>query len=533
MNQQINPICKCDYPDPDVIRVGDTYYMASTTMHFLPGGAMLRSFDLVNWELIGYIFDELDQTPAERMEREFVNYSGGMWAPCLRYHNGKFYVFFVSHGVHKTFMFTAEHAEGPWERHEIAGGEYHDLSVLFDDDGRIYMIYGNREIKLIELDETLTGPKKGGLSRVLVKDTCEGLGFEGSHLYKIRGKYYVFLIDWPKGSVRTENCFVADSIEGEFVGGPVMADDAGFFGNGVAQGGIVDTPNGKWYGILFRDNGAVGRIPMLVPVTWKDDFPVFGNDGKLPEKLSVSSSRPYYQYKPLYVSDDFVAESEEECHNLALPWQWNHKSKPELWSLLPEGGLKITSDKISVNVTHAVNCLTQRMMWPSAQAEVTVDATGISDGDVAGICALQSCYGLLGITKEGGVYYLVKMIRTPDRLKNSGGIGDYLPGQVVNKVRLDKPVVTLCLKADFENLKDELDFFYLRETPKKVMVRDKNTPQVEVNWETVRSMVKVGDSHKLQFRLDHFCGARFGLFLYSTREVGGSAIFKNFKYEVD
>ena len=116
MIQGTNPLTKMDYPDPDVIRVNDTYYMVSTTMYFMPGGVLLRSYDLINWEICSYIYDTLEHTPGERLEEEQTVYSHGMWAPCIRYHNGQFYVVFIAHEFNKTFLFTAEKAEGPWKK---------------------------------------------------------------------------------------------------------------------------------------------------------------------------------------------------------------------------------------------------------------------------------------------------------------------------------------------------------------------------------------------------------------------------------
>ena len=187
-----NPIIKSDYPDPDVIRVDDTYYMLSTTMHFFPGGALLKSYDLIHWEPIGHVFDELDNTQGERLEHEFTNYGRGMWAPCLRYHNNTFYAVFVSHGTKKTYLFKASDIKGPWKKSEIKG-YYHDCSLLFDDDGRNYIVFGNREIHLVELDKDLKGPLEGGLNRIIAVDPVEGLGYEGAHIYKIGKYYYLFL----------------------------------------------------------------------------------------------------------------------------------------------------------------------------------------------------------------------------------------------------------------------------------------------------------------------------------------------------
>lgn len=506
-----NPILKCDYPDPDVIRVDDTYYMISTTMHFMPGGALLRSYDLINWELVNYIFDELDSTPGERLEMEFTNYGCGMWAGSLRYHNGMFYAAFVSHATKKTYLFTAKNVEDKWEKSEIEG-YYHDCSLLFDDDGRNYIIYGNTDIYLTELKEDLSGPKENGIHKIIISDVKDmGLGYEGSHFYKINGKYYVFLIHWLKSGNqrRTEACFVADSVDGEYVGKDVLDDDMGFFNNGVAQGGIVDTPAGKWYAVLFRDNGAVGRIPVVVPVSFEDDFPVFGIKGKVPHKLDIASSRPYYRYLPLYTSDDFKYDVEENPHpDLKIQWQWNHTPNVEFWKILPEGGLKLTTNKICANVTHARNTLTQRCMYPKCEAEVTVDASEIKEGDVAGICLLQGLYGLIGITKDTGDYYLVKIVCLEENYTGTFTSTGYLPGTVVEKIRLSGPKVTLCLKAVFEDLQDKLYFFYEKDN----------------------RFVKVGTEHNLKFKLDHFTGARFGLFNFSTKQIGGSAIFTDFEY---
>ena len=263
-----NPITKLDYPDPDVIRVNDTYYMASTTMHFMPGCEILRSYDLVNWEFSGYVYDTLDSTPGQRLEGEANIYGKGMWAPSLRYHKGTFYVCFSANDTKRTYLYSSKSITGPWEKRFIEGF-YHDCSLLFDDDNRVYIAYGNKTIYLTELEADLSKPKERGLHRIVVVDEGHpGLGYEGSHIYKINGKYYIFLIHSARNEwKRIQACFVADSLQGEFVGGDVLNDDMGYFNSGIAQGGIVDTPDGLWYGMLFQDRTALGRVPVLVPVS--------------------------------------------------------------------------------------------------------------------------------------------------------------------------------------------------------------------------------------------------------------------------
>ena len=503
----INPITRMDYPDPDIIRVDDVYYMVSTTMHFMPGGAILKSYDLVNWELVTYIFDKLDDTPAERLEQENVNYGKGMWAPTIRYHEGRFYVAFISQSIKKTFLFTSENIEGPWKQSFIEG-VYHDMSLLFDDDGRVFVVYGNREIHLTELKPDLTGPLEGGVDKVIITEKDDViLGYEGSHFYKINGKYYIFLIHWPKSTMlRTEACFVCDTVDGEYKGGDVLSDDRHFRHSGIAQGGIVDTPTGKWFSIMFQDSGAVGRMPILVPIHWENDYPVFGINGKAPDKFEIASSRPYYRCEPLYTSDDF--KYPEANPRLKLQWQWNHQTDMNFWRILPEGGLYEKTNKLCVNVTHAQNMLTQRMMWPKCEAEVTVDASNLKDGDVAGLCALQGNYGLVGITKISGAYYIVNIVKKKEEGRPQMGSADYMPGVLVDQIRLKSPKVVLGIKANFDEDGDRIGFFYLNGN----------------------RFSKVGQVHPMFFGLDHFCGARFGLFIYSTKEIGGSVVFTDFIY---
>ena len=215
---EVNPITRLDYPDPDVIRVGDIYYMVSTTMHFMPGGEILRSYDLVNWEHAAFVYDRLDSTPGQRLEGGQNVYGKGMWAASLRYHKDKFYVCFVANDTGKTYLYTSGAIAGPWEKHQIEGF-YHDCSLLFDGDDA-YIAYGGKDIYITQLNAGLTAPLAGGLHRLAVSDAGHpGLGYEGTHFYKINGKYYLFFIHSLRDRwMRTEACFVADTIDGTFSG---------------------------------------------------------------------------------------------------------------------------------------------------------------------------------------------------------------------------------------------------------------------------------------------------------------------------
>ena len=510
------PVIGADYPDPEVIRVDDAYYMLSTTMHFLPGAVILRSYDLINWEIATYVFDIFEGTEEARLDHERSNYGCGMWAGSMRWHKGRFYVSFAAKRSCKTYFYSSENIEGPWKKTCI-DSYLHDGSLFFDDDDRVYLIYGNYEIRIQELRSDLTGFKENGFSRTLITETDDCLlGHEGSHFYKIKGKYYLFTIHWPRTGTcrRTQMCFCSDSLEGEFKGGTVLDDTMGFQNCGVAQGGIVEANDGSWYSIMLQDHGAVGRVPVLVPVRWENDFPVFGENGKIPAVVTTRSNRPYYQYEPLYTSDDFSYEPDGDGKwNLKRQWQWNHEPNPALWSIAYGGGLCITTGKLSTNVTQAINTLTQRLMLPRTVVEVTVDARDLNEGDFAGLCALQGCYGMLAVTKELRRYYLVMIERNKGDKDISMGTSDYMPGTIKQKLNLTEPIVRMRLEASFSDKSDRAVFSY-------------REPRDGGNWR------KFGDEHALFFGLDHFVGCRCGLSVYSTKETGGTAVFRDFQYIV-
>jgi beta-xylosidase len=507
-----NPIILADYPDPDIIRVVDTYYMVSTTMHFMPGCVILRSYDLIHWETAAHVYRTLDDTPGQKLEEGRHIYGKGMWAASLRVHQGIFYICFVANDTGKTYLYTAASVNGPWSKRTIAGF-YHDCSLLFDDDGRTYLVSGNMEIRLTELAEDLSGPKPGGLNRVLVQDRKEEvyLGYEGAHLYKINGRYVLFLIHMPKAAGRrTQACYIADSLEGEFAGGDIFNDDMGFFNSGVAQGGIVDTLQGEWFAMLFQDYGALGRIPVLVPFQWENGLPVF--PPQAPLQIEVPSTRPDYVYKPLYGGDDFryMPDGNGRVH-LKECWEWNHNPVEGLWSVTEHPGIyRIRTDRLSPNLVFAVNTLTQRTVGPQCEAEVTLDGSGLKDGDFAGLCLLISSYGFIALTRQEGQLYLVMRARPTEDTSIFGNLVDNDPGVEYARVAVEGSPVRLRVRCNFVEKADMCEFYYM-EGP---------------DWR------KLGVTHSMVFKMDMFVGARVGLFLFSTREAGGRADFSEFAYSL-
>ena len=323
-----NPVIYADVPDIDMIRVNDTYYMVSTTMHLSPGCPIMKSKDLVNWEIVNYVYDILGDTDAMNLRNGESMYGNGQWAASLQYHNNKYYVAFNSNTTGHAYIYTTDDIEnGSWTKTELAKG-YHDMALFFDDDTP-YIVYGSANIKYVELSEDLSGEKEGGKSGTLFSqnrgaDTGKfdgGLPFEGTHVMKKDGYYYVFNICWPKGKPRIEVCHRSKSfIDGTWETKEIL--NANFSNNGtnagVAQGGLIDTTDGKWYGFMFQDHGAIGRTPILTDCTWIDGWPMLGKDGdgktvEAEMELPVEGS----ESKSLVKSDEFYNDAEHRVFDAA------------------------------------------------------------------------------------------------------------------------------------------------------------------------------------------------------------------------
>ena len=509
----ITPLLMSDFPEPDVIRVGDTYYMLCTTKHFIPGGVILKSYDLMNWEIISHLFDRLESTPRQTMQGEQSFYGHGMDGGCLRYHNGLFYACFCSGDMNYAYLYTAEHAEGPWNVHRI-NQEIYGCSILFDDDGRVYIVYGYKNIYLQEMKPDLSDFLEGGLfKKILTTDEPAYVYYNGSHIHKINGRYYISVMNWPKkgNALRTQYCFWSDTIDGEFTGGVVMCTDNGYNYQGIAGGGFVDTPEGDWYSVLFQDRGAVGRMPVLVPVSFKNGAPVFAGGKKFIPEFTVRSTRPDYMYEPVVTSDNFdYAKDDIGRYILKKQWKWNHEPADKLWWINDIGGFCIKTGKISTNLIQARNTLTQRCIQPYTDVSVELNADSMKDGDCAGLCLLQGCYGYIGVTKELNRYYLVVVTRSIDENSIAEVLPDYMPGTMQERMLLEGTVVKLRIKADFDDMVDTAQFFYEKDG----------------------EYVQVGGKHNLYYKVDHFTGCRVGLFNFATREIGGHAEFNRFRYRM-
>lgn len=484
-----NPIIHADVPDIAIIRVNDRYYMSSTTMHMSPGIPIMKSKDLVNWELVGYAYDVLEDNNALSLKDGKNSYGRGSWASSLRFHKGTYYASTFSASTGKTHVFTTKDIEkGPWKESAFKPS-LHDHSLFFDDDGKVYMLHGGGDLKLTELTSDASGVKAGGFDEVVIRDATgvagpnRGLSAEGSQIFKVNGKYYVFNITWPKGGMRTALVHRADKITGPWEGKIALQD------RGVAQGGLIDTPDGKWYAYLFQDHGAVGRIPYLVPVKWEDGWPVLGVEGKVPEMLDIPAGKGGLS--------GIVASDEFNSGKLPLVWQWNHNPDDELWSLTKRpGALRLTTGVVVPDLLMARNTLTQRTFGPESSATTLLDTSLMKNGDCAGVVALQKNYGFVGVKIAGDQKALVMV-----------GAGNGIAAEE-ETVPFSGKVVHLRVNCDFRNKADKVGFQYSLDGRK---------------WN------EIGKSWKMTYTLPHFMGYRFGLFNFATKSAGGSADFDYFR----
>ena len=488
-----NPIIWADVPDVAVIRVGDSYYMSSTTMHLSPGLPIMKSKDLVNWQLIGYAYDTLGDNDALTLQNGKSAYGAGSWASSLRFHSGTFYVSTFSSTTGKTHVYTTKDIEkGPWTETAFRPA-LHDHSLFFDDDGRVYMIHGAGNIRLTELNADVSGIKPGGVDQVIITNASRvagsnvGLPAEGSHMRKINGQYYLCNITWPRAEMRTQLVHRSDKLTGPYEGRVALREA------GVAQGGLIDTPQGDWHALLFQDHGAVGRTPFLVPVKWEDGWPVMGVDAKVPTTLKIPAGPG--GLGNIVASDDFDRSPGQPA--LPLAWQWNHNPDNKYWSLSQRPGfLRLITGRVDADLVHARNSLTQRTFGPECSGAIAVEVSHMKDGDFAGLAALQKKYGFVGVKMAGEA----KSIAMVSAESNS-------PVEV-ESVPLAGNTAFLKLDCDFKNRTDKAYFFYSLDGNK---------------W------TAIGKPLQMTYTLPHFMGYRFALFNYATKIAGGSVDFDYFR----
>ncbi len=504
-----NPIFQDEFSDPDIIRVGDDYYLTGTTNHAMPGLPMLHSKDLVNWEFLCNVSDKLDFGPAYRLEDGKDIYGQGIWAPCLRYHNNKFHIFSNVNGQ-TTQLYTATNPKGPWEHFKMKKS-MHDLSVLFDDDGKTYVIWGYDEVHIAELTDDLLDTKPGTEAIIVPKSSGAG---EGSHFYKINGRYYITNTNYDPLCYQV--CLRADKPTGPYEVNVMSAEENMGVGTGwrmggdarkgapftlipprpnfvgsipMHQGGIVQIQSGEWWGWSMMDYNSVGRVTALSPVTWQDGWPYFGLPGNLTRSPRTwvkpntgFSSAPKATYER---TDDFAAKQ------LKPIWQWNHAPVDNKWSLDERKGYMRLHSLPAKDFFTARNSLTQRAIGPESIITTELETANLKEGDIAGLGLLNMPYSWIGVSKSNNATALKQF--------------DQQTGKTIS-VKLNDSRIWLRVHCNFDN--EKAAFSYSLDG---------------TNFQSI------GDTTIMVFQLRTFQGVRYALFNYNTSGIeGGAADFNNF-----
>lgn len=492
-----NPYLWSDLPDPDIIRVGDYYYLVTTTMHMFPGGPIMRSSDLVHWEVVSYLFDSIHDTPNYDLEEGTV-YGRGQWATTIRYHKGTFWALFVANDrPHKSMVFKTDDPAKGWKLHSRLPA-YHDASLFFDDDDRVYVYWGSGDIHLVELNADLTAEKEGGINKVLtLQNRPEGL-HEGSRVIKHDGMYYLLNISWPRTG-RQQLAYRSATIDGPYEMQVILKSGFGGFPY-AGQGTIVDGKHGEWYGVIFQDRGGVGRILTLEPCSWIDGWPMLGTkgDGLIPDSVSLRVP-----------NDVEVAATFPEM--VKRDYQWNHNYiaeaiKTETGSLTQPGRwVELTSTKKANSIFDARNTLTWRTWGPTCTDTVSIDARGMKVGDMSGLSAFNGDAGVLYIQRTAKGYELVFNEENVQLGRNMKEITE-VQRKEVERVKIPSSKVKdirLVMNGDFRPGAHDMATFHY-------------------SFDAGKTWHQIGQPYQMRFDYRRlFMGTRYAVFYYSTQQTGG------------
>ncbi len=476
-----NPVIPADFPDPDVIRVDDTYYMVTTTMFIFPGVTILKSKDLVNWEYCSNALPRFDFSSCYNLNG-CNRYGHGQWATSMKYANGQFHLLFITLNE-GGFSCTSRKAEGPWKVIHLPKGFY-DPGLFFDDDGKIFVVHGYNRICVTELNDDFSPKTKDSL---VFTGTIRG-GLEGMHAYKINGYYNLYGTyggaDGIQVALRSKNIY------GPYEEKVVIRDTTPGVNFGVHQGALIQTQTGEWWTMLFVDSGPFGRFPSLQPVSWVEGWPLAGVNGRGVITYQKPNVGKKYPVKILPKGDEF------NSNTLGMQWGWNHNPFPGFWSLTTRKGyLRLTTTRVVSSLVEAPNSLTQRPFASydrsiPAIASTKLEIGQMKDGDVAGLGVFQDPYAFIGVRQNGGSKYLI-MVNN---------------GQVIDSVVLMNTVVYLRTIASNSTKKARFEY-----SPDN------------------RNFKPLGNELDMKFNLKIFTGNKFMLFNYATKRTGGFVDFDWFR----
>ena len=422
-----NPILFADYSDPDIIREGDSFYLVSSSFHLMPGIPVLKSPDLINWTIVGHVFPRLEISKKYNLEAGGC-YGQGCWAPAIRFHSHRFYVYFPTpdEGI---FMSSAPAPEGPWDPPVpvIAKAGLEDPCPFWDDDGTAYLVHSKTGAGPLILHKmSADGKTVLDEGTVIARDANNLKWLEGPKFYKRNGYYYIFA---PAGGVAAgfQAVLRARNIYGPYDYKIVLAQGATRV-NGPHQGGYVETRDGEGWFLHFQSCGGYGRIVHLEPVKWVDDWPVMGEpvppdsrppglgnwmakplsqDAVIGQPAPGAVGQPVRTFQKPDVHGVFPVRSPQDSDEfdqpvMGLQWQWNHNPVDNQWSLKERPGWLRLHALTAGNFLQARNSLTQMISGPAVTATTRLDTKGMANGQRAGFAILNDQPEWIGVVQEGG-----------------------------------------------------------------------------------------------------------------------------------
>jgi beta-xylosidase len=405
-----NPILHADYSDPDVVRAGDDYYMTSSSFNAVPGLPILHSKDMVNWELINYALQK--QPPFDVYDKPA--HGNGVWAPCIRYHNNEFYIYYPDpdYGI---YMVKTKDPKAAWSEPILVkeGKGLIDPTPLWDEDGKVYLgfAFAGSRAGIKSLLAICTMNSEGTLANsddVIVIDGHEGeTTIEGPKLYKRNGYYYIFA---PAGGVPIgwQTVMRSKNIYGPYEKKKVLEQGKTTI-NGPHQGAWVDTPTGEDWFFHFQDKGAYGRIVHLQPMKWVNDWPVMGIDL---DKNGIGE--PVMTYKKPNVGKNYPiqtpAESDEfNSPSLGLQWQW-HANKQVYWGFPSTMGYYTMYcrpiPKDAINLWDVGNLLLQKFPAEEFSATTKMTFNARFDDEQTGLLIMGLDYSYIKVKQKSGELYI-------------------------------------------------------------------------------------------------------------------------------
>lgn len=407
-----NPVLYADYSDPDVIRVGDDYYMTASSFNCVPGLPILHSKDLVNWKIVNYALKDLKLDGAPEGFFDKPQHGRGVWAPCIRYHKGEYMIYWgdPDFGI---YVVKTKDILGNWDKPVLvlSGKGRIDPSPLFDDDGKVYLTHawaGSRAglNSIMTVCEMNADGTKVISEETLIFDGNDGVNHtvEGGKFYKKDGYYYLLA---PAGGVamgwqlalRSKNIYGPYEVKTVLVQGKTNI-------NGPHQGGLVETQTGEWWFLHFQDKGAYGRIAHLQPVTWKDGWPVMGINDK------DYCGEPVLTYKKPDVGQTYPVETPVESDEfnsskLGLQWSW-HANPQQAWAFPSLNGyLRMYGQYYPgdfVNFWDIPNLLLQKLPAPVFTATAKLSAVLLNEGDKTGLIMMGWDYAHISLVKTNTGY---------------------------------------------------------------------------------------------------------------------------------